>query len=77
VTRRMNRRKLHRERADPLKPEIRDPTAREVVAILRAGAVVPPALVADVIESFTLELEEARRELERHWLPEHVSRAKR
>ena len=58
----MSRRK---PRAVPAKLEVQDPTAREVIAKLRAGAVVPPALLADVIEGFVLALEAHDRRDER------------
>ena len=46
---------------EPAKREVEDPVARTVIAKLRAGAVMPPAMVADVIERFVLELEERDR----------------
>jgi hypothetical protein len=47
---------------EPLPRRVEDPTAREAVAKLRAGLVLPPATVA---ESFVLELEERDRLLAR------------
>ena len=51
--------------AEPLPRYVEDPTAREIVAKLRAGVVLPSTIVADVIESFVLELEERDRVLGR------------
>jgi hypothetical protein len=51
--------------AEPAKRIVEDPTAREIIAKLRGGAVMSPAMVADVIESFVLELEERDRLLAR------------
>jgi hypothetical protein len=50
---------------EPLPRRVEDPVAREVIAKLRAGLVLPPATVADLIESFVLELEERDRLLAR------------
>ncbi|MGO9837864.1 MAG: hypothetical protein ACLP1X_27055 [Polyangiaceae bacterium] len=58
----MKRRK-QRPRTSPRLVE--DPVAREVIEKLRAGLVLPPAMVADVVESFVLELEERDRLLAR------------
>jgi hypothetical protein len=47
------------------KREVQDPIAREVIARLRAGAPVPPEVVANAIEGFVLELEDRDLELQR------------
>jgi hypothetical protein len=61
----MRSRKRPAHAPEPLPRRVEDPTAREIIAKLRGGIILPPDMVADLIESFVLELEERDRLLAR------------
>jgi hypothetical protein len=70
-----SRRRRPSPRVVPLHPrEVLDPTCRQALANLRAGLILMPAQVADIIEALVLDLEAKDRVLEHvHRLAKEVA----